>query len=111
MVVRPPCEVRHALEVVFGGGNEPPVCAQSPYEHCGSQRAGLKHNLNVNGWNSQVHRGFPGKFESSNVSRDNVSREIGRTPDSDHNQLLHDVLSKDWHVCHWLNVVFGGGGI
>ena len=27
---------------------------------------------------SQAHRGFPGKFESSNVSRDNVSREIGR---------------------------------
>ena len=25
-------------------------------------------------------RGFPGKFESSNVSRDSVSREIGRTP-------------------------------
>ena len=29
------------------------------------------------GWNSQAHRGFPGKFESSNVSRDNVTREIG----------------------------------
>ena len=25
-----------------------------------------------------MHRGFPGKFESSNVSRDNVCREIGR---------------------------------
>ena len=24
-------------------------------------------------------RGFPGKFESSNVSRDNISREIGRS--------------------------------
>ena len=24
------------------------------------------------------HRGFPGKSESSNLSRDNVSREIGR---------------------------------
>ena len=24
--------------------------------------------------------GFPGKLESSNVSRDNVSREIGRNP-------------------------------
>ena len=30
-------------------------------------------------WNSHVHREFPGKFESSNISRDNVSREIGRT--------------------------------
>ena len=29
-------------------------------------------------WNSQVHRGFPGNFESSNVSRCNVSRRIGR---------------------------------
>ena len=26
-----------------------------------------------------VHREFPGKFESSNLSRDNVSREIGRS--------------------------------
>ena len=25
--------------------------------------------------------GFPGKFESSNLSRDNVSREIGRIRD------------------------------
>ena len=39
----------------------------------------LKHNVNLKGWNSQAHRGFPGKFESSNVSRGNVSREIGRT--------------------------------
>ena len=31
------------------------------------------------GWNSQAHREFPGKFESRNLSRDNLSREIGRT--------------------------------
>ena len=35
--------------------------------------------LIVRGWNSQAHRKFPGKFESNNLSRDNVSREIGRT--------------------------------
>ena len=29
-----------------------------------------------------MHRGFPRKFESSNVGRDNVSREIGRKPRS-----------------------------
>ena len=34
--------------------------------------------LNLKGWNSQTRREFPGKFESSNLSRDNVSREIGR---------------------------------
>ena len=34
--------------------------------------------LDFKGWNSQAHRGFPGKFESSNVSRLNVSRRIGR---------------------------------
>ena len=28
--------------------------------------------------NSQAQREFPGKFESSNLSRDNLSREIGR---------------------------------
>ena len=32
----------------------------------------------IKGWNSDVHRGFPGKLESSNLSRDNISREIGR---------------------------------
>ena len=46
------------------------VYAQSPYEHCGIRRVGLKHNLDFKGRNSQAHPGFPGKFESSNVSRD-----------------------------------------
>ena len=31
------------------------------------------------GWNSQPHREFPGQFESTSLSRDNFSREIGRT--------------------------------
>ena len=34
--------------------------------------------MNSKGWNSQAHREFPGKFESSNLSRDDLSREIGR---------------------------------
>ena len=38
----------------------------------------LSMKINTKGWNSQAPRGFPGKFESSNVSRDNISREIGR---------------------------------
>ena len=54
------------------------VYAQSPYWHCGFQRVWLKHNLKFKGWNSQAHGEFPGKFESSHVSKDNVSREIGR---------------------------------
>ena len=33
------------------------------------------------GWNYHVHRIFPGKFEPSNLSRENFSREIGRTRD------------------------------
>ena len=32
------------------------------------------------GWNSHVHRGFPGKFESSNVSRDIHAYLTGRSP-------------------------------
>ena len=51
---------------------------QSPYYHYAFQRARLKHNLNSKGWNSHIHRGLPGKFESSNLSRDNVGREIVR---------------------------------
>ena len=41
----------------------------------------------LRGGNSQARGGFPGKFESSNLSRRNVSREIGRShtvPANDH---------------------------
>ena len=34
--------------------------------------------INFQGWNSQAHRELPGKFELSNLSRDRLSREIGR---------------------------------
>ena len=36
------------------------------------------------GWDSEAHRGFPGKFESSNVSR-----EIGRNHDGANEALRH----------------------
>ena len=42
------------------------------------QRVRLEQNLNFEGWSSHVHGEFPGKFESTNLSRDNLSREIGR---------------------------------
>ena len=51
---------------------------QSPFQDSGFRRVRLKHNLNFNRWNSHVHRGFPGKFESTNLSRDDLSGEIGR---------------------------------
>ena len=54
------------------------VYGQSPYLHCGLQGVRLEHNLNSKGWNSDVHREFPGNFDSSNVSRDHDSRGIGR---------------------------------
>ena len=34
-----------------------------------------KEKLNLHGWASQAHRGFPGKFDLTNLSRDNLSRE------------------------------------
>ena len=43
----------------------------------GLQKVWPERNRNFQGWNSQAHRGFPGKFESSHLSRDNVRREIG----------------------------------
>ena len=71
----------HIYIYIYSQGESPVVAptdstcyAQSPYYHRGFQRVRLKHNLNLKGWNSQANRGFPGKFESSNVSR-----EIGRT--------------------------------
>ena len=39
----------------------------------------VKHNLKFKGWNSHVYKGFPGKFESTNLSRDNLSTEMGRS--------------------------------
>ena len=30
------------------------------------------------GWNARVHRELPGRFESANLSRDTLSREIER---------------------------------
>ena len=45
------------------------------------QRAWLKHNLSFKGWNSHVNGEFPGNLESRTLSRDNLSREIGRMGD------------------------------
>ena len=42
-------------------------------------RASGGDGINGKGWNSQAHREFPGSLDSSDVSRDNVSREIGRS--------------------------------
>ena len=50
--------------------------AQSPHEDSGSQRVLIEQNLNFKGWNSQAHKKFPGKSQSSNLSRDTPS--IGR---------------------------------
>ena len=52
---------------------------QSPYEHCGFRWVWLKRDHTFREWTSQAHRGFTGSFESSDVSRDDVSREIGHT--------------------------------
>ena len=34
--------------------------------------------LTFKGWNSHVHREFTGSFESTNLCRDNLSRETGQ---------------------------------
>ena len=36
------------------------------------------HNINIKGWKSHVHRGFPGKFESTNLRLETLSTETGR---------------------------------
>ena len=35
-----------------------------------------QQKLNLEGWKFQAHRGLPGKLESKNISRDNLSREF-----------------------------------
>ena len=51
---------------------------QSPYQDSGLQRVPLRQNLNLRGWNSRDHMGFPRNCEPTSPSRDNLSREIGR---------------------------------
>ena len=53
-------------------------------------------------WNSHVHRECPGKFESTNLSRDNISREIGRT------KFLEARLS-EWRSPLQVTDLFQGG--
>ena len=40
----------------------------------------LERNLDFRGWNSHLHRDFPGNLESRNFSREILSRATGRTP-------------------------------
>jgi len=40
--------------------------------------------IKFKGWYSHVHSEFPGKFESINFSRDNLSREIVRRVPGNH---------------------------
>ena len=61
-----PLGARHEWHQGYGYG-------QSLYEDSGFHRAWLKQNLKIEGWNSHVHRDFPGNFKSTNLSR-----EIGR---------------------------------
>ena len=52
---------------------------QSPNWDSGFRRVRLERNLDFEGWNSLAHRELPGEFESTNLSRDDPSGEIGRT--------------------------------
>ena len=54
------------------------------------------------GWDVHVHRGCPGKCESSNLSRDNVSREIGRSAKGARkSQRLSEYLLYVWKGFAW----------
>ena len=61
----------------------------------------LKHNIKFKGWNSRAYRGFPGIVESMNLSRDNLSMEIGRIekPTRTHSRPTR-VRSEDQHCRH-----------
>ena len=51
----------------------------------------------LRGWNSQVHREFPVRIDSSNVSRRDVSRRIGR-------RLRHALSAlNDFHLSFGVN--------
>ena len=72
----------------MGLGSKVPVSSATYLGQLRARTANLRTNimdlggfdssitLILKGWNSRSHRGFPGSFESSNLSRDNVSRKI-----------------------------------
>ena len=62
-----------------GAAEHPDLAANLRTKILDFRRFWLKQNLDSKGWNSHVHREVPGKFEPTNRSRDNLSREIGRT--------------------------------
>ena len=59
---------------------KPQTADPSPGGRAGRGRVTRRRqNLNIMGWNSQARREFPGKFESANLDKDNISREIVRS--------------------------------
>ena len=73
----------------FSAGELPPTYRQLPTKAIisilwfwiseDSTQCPVKLNIQSKGWNFHVHRGFPRNIESTNLNRDNLSREIGRT--------------------------------
>ena len=53
----------------------PGITPNLPTHMYGFQRVWLKHNLDLKAWNSQALMTYPGKFDTSNLSRDNFSRD------------------------------------
>ena len=62
---------------------------QSLYEDSGFQRVWLKHSFDFKGLNYHVHTEFQGSFESTNLSRDNLSSEIGSKQVSADREEVH----------------------
>ena len=51
--------------------------------------------MNLKGWNSQAHREYPGKSESSNLGREILSREIGRSPEERRRERKEEEKEKE----------------
>ena len=88
------CACLYRLGQDFGLRPSSRTHGRSQYEDYGLRRVSLKQNLNLKRWNSQAHREFPGKFESSNLSRDNPSREIGRSLETNSDERLESSNGK-----------------
>lgn len=58
---------------LFGKEIGQPNNGQSPNSDSGFQRVCLEQNLGLKGSNSQAYGGFPGKFESTNLSLEILS--------------------------------------
>ena len=83
-------ELTQKVEYEYGNRGFGDGLVRPPHWDSRFRGVSLKRNLDFEGWSSHVHRVFPWNLESTNLSRDNLSREIGRSHGQIHRRYFCD---------------------